>query len=546
MENGRSRKYIKLGRTQFLRGENIDDWTPDLIREQMKEFYKLYQPFTVKLFGLYRKPVADQRLSKVIGKHSSRKFFHYVACHYFGSWDEAMRSAGLVPTKTSHNKFWNQELLISSIIALHRAGHPLTVKSIWKDRRSLTTKTIHTAIGKKTTGSGLHDAARRYFGSWDLALQASGIESSYVKEKPFWTKDKIIKAIQAVHEREIALNTDKIGRDCRPLTSKIIKLALGKTRSGRSLHGGAYRIFGSWDRALIAANINPNDVRKVPFSWNRRSISRLLNVLYECDIPINSSSLLKDRSEQTSSILFDYTGQKISAPKIYKIAKDDFGNWDSVLKFSGFKLSEVRKSGSPCFKEIEKIVEIVRALNKNEFALNRSSLNKQSYLIKFFLEDHFGSAISGLSVLNAALLFFENWDDVLWEAGLDPSSIRLRSRPHLSNISITPHQKEDTKVDGERRLSNFAGWAPKNPEELMNERETSTCFWSTMNQINDADQDVTQKIFDAILNLHHYKNSIQMVKFISQDTGIEEERIQSIINQFKNKYAGNKNASLFI
>ncbi|MBL7545781.1 MAG: hypothetical protein JNL11_18335 [Bdellovibrionaceae bacterium] len=227
------------------------------------------------------------------------------------------------------------------------------------------------------------------------------------------------------------------------------------------------------------------------------------------------------------------------------MAKDDFGNWDDVLKFSGFKLSEVRRSGSPCFKEIEKIIEIIRSLNNSSFALNRSALSQHSHLIKSFLEERYGSAISGLSVVNAALLFFENWDNALWEAGLDPSSIRLRSRPHLSNISITPHQKEDVKIGGERRLSSFVGWAPKNPEELMDERETSNSFWDTMDQFDDDNRDTTQKIFDAILNMHHYKDSKQMVKFISQDTGIMEEQIRSLLSQFKSKYANNKNTSLF-
>ncbi|MBL7543941.1 MAG: hypothetical protein JNL11_09000 [Bdellovibrionaceae bacterium] len=288
----KSKKYIKLGRTQFLRGESISDWTPDLIKNQLRDYYGRYQPFTVRIFGLYRRPIPDPTLSKLIGKPSSRKFFHHVTCHYFETWEKAMTASGLKPTKTAPNKFWTNELVISAIKSLTKSGHPLTVKAIWTDRKLRTTEIIFNAIGRKTTGSSLHDAARRYFGSWDKALQASGIESSYIKEKPFWTKDKIIKAIQAVHKKEIALNTDRIGRDCRTTTSKTIKSALGKMRSGRSLHGGAYRVFGSWDRALIAANINPANVRKVPFSWNRRSISRLLNVLYESEIPINSSSLI--------------------------------------------------------------------------------------------------------------------------------------------------------------------------------------------------------------------------------------------------------------
>lgn len=532
-------KYIKLPRVQYLRGESLSDWNQDLVKKQMLEFYGRLQPFTVKKFGLYRKPVADPILSKALGKPSSRKFFHYVACHHFGTWEQAMEASGLSPTRSAPNKFWTKALVITAIQALGKAGHPLTVKAIWRDRTGSTTKILKTSVGKATTGSALHDAARRYFGSWDNSLTISGFEVEVIKEKPFWTKTKIVKAIQAVHQKDIALNVQNICNDQSPSSSKIIRAALGKPRTAKSLHSSAHRIFGSWDRALIEAQINPNTVRKVPFTWHRRSVPRLLNVLHEYQIPINSSSLMKDRSEQTNSILFDYTGQKINAPKIYQLAKNELGNWDNVLKFSGFRLSEVRRHGSPCFKDDEKIIEIIRSLNKHQFALNRSALVRNAYKIKSFLEDKYGSAISGMSIFNAALLFFEDWDEVLWQAGLDPSSIRLKAKSRTSNLSIIPHQKEDVTVDGERKRSNFIGWSPKNPEEVMSEQETSNTFWNAFEELEKNDQDVAQRVFDAILSLHHYKDHEQMIKFISQDIGIEEAHVSNIISNFKGKFRQN-------
>lgn len=538
--SGRPNKYIKLPRTQFLRGESVTDWTPELIKKQMLVFNEMYKPFTVKKLGLYRKPVIDPKLTALLGKPSSRKFFHHVSCHYFGTWELAMEASGLTPTRSAPNKFWTKELVTTAVQALGKAGHPLTVKDIWRDRKGSTTKILKSSVNKATTGSALHDAARRYFGSWDNALTVSGFEVEIIKEKPFWTKKKIVKAIQAVHQRDIALNVQNISNDQTRSSSKIIHSVLGKPRTAKSLHGSAHRIFGSWDRALIEAKINPNTVRKVPFVWNRRSVPRLLNVLHEYEIPINSSSLMNDRSEQTNSILFDYTGQKLNAPKVYKLAKNELGNWDNVLKFSGFKLCDIRRSGSPCFKDDEKIIEIIRALNRHEFALNRSALNQNAYQIKSFLEDKYGSAISGASLFNAALLFFEDWDEVLWQAGLDPSAIRLKSKPRTSNLSIIPHQKEDTKVNGEHRISSFVGWSPKNPEELMDEQQTSDKFWNTMEQLEDDDQEITQKVFDAILNMHHYKDQTQMIKFISQDIGLAEEKVLRVISNFKSQLSKDK------
>jgi hypothetical protein len=446
-----------------------------------------------------------------------------------------MKSCGLEPTKTSHNKYWNRDLLINSIKELSRSGHPLTVKSIWKDRSGTTTKTIYRAIGRKTTGSGLHDAARRYFGSWDQALKACDIDSELIKEKPFWTKKKIVWAIKAVQENNIALNTDKIGRDCSRQTSKIIKQAVGKERFGRSLYGGAYRKFGSWDRALHEANVNPIQVRKTKFYWNNRSLRRLLNLLYENEVPINISSLSKDRSDQTNALLFNYTGQKIKAPALVKLGKQKFGSWDETLKSAGFRLCEIRRSGKPCFKDIDKIIEAIRTLYRHEYPLNRSAIGERSHLIKEFMEDHFDSPISGMSVFHCALLFFENWDDVLWEAGLDPSNIRLRSRPNTSNFPILLTQKETVKTNALFSQSNFLGAPPETPYELLDNKDKSKNFWSAFEKVTDDDRGILEEIFDKILNLHHYKDQKQMIKFISQDLNeeVSEERISALLNSFK-------------
>lgn len=56
---------------------------------------------------------------------------------------------------------------------------------------------------------------------------------------------------------------------------------------------------------------------------------------------------------------------------------------------------------------------------------------------------------------------------------------------------------------------------------------------------------VMQKVFDAILNLHHYKDQAQMVKFISQDIGMSEDKVLSLLNQFKSKYLAGANSSIF-
>ena len=267
-------------------------------------------------------------------------------------------------------------------------------------------------------------------------------------------------------------------------------------------------------------------------------MARMLNIFYEFQIPINSSSLSRDISEQTKSIIFDYTGRLEKGSKIFRLANKAMGKWDSMLKYSGFKLSEVRRSGSPCKRNREFIIELIRSLDRREIELNRSFMIRNGNLIKLFCEDKVGSAISGNSVISASIKTFGSWDDALLEAGLDSSSIRLRSKSNICNIPIMSYQKEDVIVDGDRRISHFYGEPPETPEEIYEKKENlNNNLWSAVNEIDPADQELTERIFDIILKIHHYKDQDQLIKFIAQDLEGEasEEKIRTVFSTLSQK-----------
>ena len=258
----RKRKYLKRSRTSFLSNESLDNWTKQSTKQAIIGLYKMQSKLPKSSLGIRRFPIPDPFLTAFIGSPTSKKFLYHVACHYFGSWSLAMTECELDHISTSSTKFWNELLIIESILALHLDGHELTVKSIWRDRSRRTSKILKRITGKATTGSSLHDAARRYLGSWDTALEVAGIESQLVKEKPFWTKSKIISSIQALEKKGLSLNSQNIDSDTSKRITEITKKTIGKGRTGKSLHGGAYRTFGSWDRALIESGINQKPYRK--------------------------------------------------------------------------------------------------------------------------------------------------------------------------------------------------------------------------------------------------------------------------------------------
>ncbi|MCY4644041.1 MAG: hypothetical protein OXB88_05430 [Bacteriovoracales bacterium] len=532
-------KYIKEIRTPFLDNEKLGDWSEELTAICILELNNELENFNLNSLGLARSPKTDPILTEIIGRPISRKFLHYAACYFFGSWNNALLSLGLEPIRASCNRFWSKKKITSGIKGLYKKGHPLTVKSIWRDRSRSTSSILFKYFGRKTTGSALYDAARRYFGSWDKALTSAAINSQIVKEKPFWTGDKVIIAIKSLHKRGFSLNSASIQKDKSRKFKNAIKEELGKSKPGISLYGGAYRFFGSWDKALRAAGFNSMNIRKINFAWKKNSISRILHILYELEIPINSSSIRRDTSEETSSIIYDFTGQNFSAPKLFRLGNNMFGTWDSALKNSGLRLSEIRRNGSPCENNSQKIIEYLRLFKMKEYELNRSSVLRYSHFMKILMEDNFGKAISGMSLLKAASNIFGTWDDALWEAGLDPSIIRKRSRANSYALPIITTQVEDVIVDGERRYSRFLGTPSKSPEKIMIEKENKKKFSNILSKSSEEETNLIDKILDVISQIHHYKNQDDLIKYLCmylKDKSISESEIKELFTSLANRY----------
>lgn len=89
---------------------------------------------------------------------------------------------------------------------------------------------------------GLYGAAIRLFGGWKAAVRAAGIDYDKIlsrKEHGFWTKERVIEAIQQLPEKH----------------SSVVR------RKDLSLYSAAIRLFGSWDGALKESGLNYDSIR---------------------------------------------------------------------------------------------------------------------------------------------------------------------------------------------------------------------------------------------------------------------------------------------
>ena len=190
------------------------------------------------------------------------------AHRHFGRWSSALVAAGL-PVKL--RRTWTAARVIETIVSLHRQGFPL-VQAERADR-------------------SLGYAARRFFGSWPKAVKAAGIPDGWQHK---WNRQRVIEALQACAR------------------------AAGHVRCNRDVPNPvrmmAFYFFGTWHRALLAAELVPSDSQPTP----RRKRTK-------------AQILAEIRRQSVPGLPMKITGNLAFATA----ARKHFGSWHKALLAAG-------------------------------------------------------------------------------------------------------------------------------------------------------------------------------------------------------------------
>jgi hypothetical protein len=333
-----------------------------------------------------------------------------VAGSLFGSWDAALRAAGLDPETTrARRKPYTRDELVKEIrrrdcqrqatsarlalpcamrraacrlfgslqAAYHAAG--VHMEKVRVRRKPWTADEIVEQIRRKhaddPTGSGsillpgeARRTARRIFGSWDAALRAAGLDPNEIRQpRKVWTPEAMVKEIQRRH---------KAGR---PVSAQ--------EASRMGLRYPARKLFGSWDAALRAAGLDANDIHMRPI-WTAKSVLKLIQRKHAAGDALNADG--------------------VSPSGLYDAARRRFGSWHAALQAAGVDPERVRIFRRPWTRE-DLVAEIQR-LHSAGGAINSLAGSRKE-------------------MLAPAIRLFGSWDAALRAAGLDPDRIRLNRRP---------------------------------------------------------------------------------------------------------------------
>ena len=153
------------------------------------------------------------------------------AAYHFGSYKRAVERTGIDYAAVLRRPRWTKAAIIAELKKAKRKGDDLHWSAVTKRRDEL---------GRAAFAS----LQPRLFGRWDRALHGAGLDADEVSIYRTWDRNTVVFELRAR------------AADHEPLNSG----ALQQEDSG--LHAAAVRHFGSYDRALRAAKVDPDKVRR--------------------------------------------------------------------------------------------------------------------------------------------------------------------------------------------------------------------------------------------------------------------------------------------
>ncbi len=151
------------------------------------------------------------------GDELSKAAFAALQPRLFGTWEKALRAAGLERLKVSRYRRWNEKAVTTGLCALARANKALNSGAV------------------QQSDPGLHAAAVRLFTRYDAALVAAKLDPKALRRRHQWNKAQVIAQLSE-------------------LTGPVVKSTRLRERHP-ALYGACVRLFGSMTAARRAARL---------------------------------------------------------------------------------------------------------------------------------------------------------------------------------------------------------------------------------------------------------------------------------------------------
>jgi len=249
-------------------------WTKSLILEKLRQLHRKGKAMSYNAMARHSQSVLS------------------AAAYHFGSYRDAIEKAGIDYADIIRRPRWTKQRIIALIKQARRKGHELH----WA------------AVVKRKDELGLAAFASlqsRLFGRWDRALHAAGLDADEISQYRKWDANTVVFELKSLSQAGDSLSSGAVQRE------------------DPGLHAAAVRHFGTYDKALKAARIDPRSVR-LRQSWDRGSVIRELKAAH-----------------RDGAYLSDSTARKEHAA-LYGAASRLFGSFKSARASAGVKWKRKR------------------------------------------------------------------------------------------------------------------------------------------------------------------------------------------------------------
>lgn len=210
------------------------------------------------------------------------------AAYHFGSYHKALAEAGIDYSLQLQRPRWTKARIIALIKQSRRAGEDLHWSAV-------------TRRGDELSRAAFASLQPRLFGSWVRALHAAGLDADDVARYRNWDQNLVVFELRARNNDGDALGSGALQKD------------------DAGLHAAAIRYFGSYDAALKAAKLNPNNHR-LRRRWSKADV--VAGLKSACNDGVRCSD----------------TGIRRHDSALYGAAVRLFGSFTIARKASGIRL----------------------------------------------------------------------------------------------------------------------------------------------------------------------------------------------------------------
>jgi len=311
---------------------------------------------------------------------------------YFSSWKAAVEAAGIdldahrAAEEKAKRKKRKKQLLID-IIAAHERGVSLRASDLQQDpeNRNLYER-----------AKGLYQGGRRF---WENVLKDAGLDHREITSQKGWDEERVKAAVLERYEAGEPVNAG----------------AIREADSG--LHKAGKRCFGSWDKTLRYAGIDPKKVRKSNPRISSQEVIRKIISYHIQGRDLNETKLVKGRSKKLRSLV--YAGRR------------RFGSWSTAVENAGIDYDQFRQRRPWGSWNREKVIEEIKKLDQQGEELN------SAHIVENYND-----------LARAASRYIGSWKKSVEAAGFDYSTIRQNSEPRSTEeLKSTIQSLHDIGID---------------------------------------------------------------------------------------------------